>query len=225
MKGYYIMNNDRLKKIKERARNIRTAKRTGINFLKIYQPGDIVYIKEYNKLGKVLEDQLSAIKIDFDGVVKMLDRSQFWGKERDDYLRNHYQTNSNQQLAEALNTDPKLIQWRLKALKLRRLCAWDEKKDRFIKENLHLTNAELAEKLGTTIASIKGRIHRLKSIGYIKQKNRRKFVWTKERDRYLVENIKKPKRVIAEELGTSYGSVKGRIRRLRKNGNLPSTKK
>lgn len=194
---------DRLKLLKKSATKLKQKKREGLDLSKKYKAGEVVFSKGHDLFGRITSVTETRMMIDF-------------GTEKRGFTRRYKEEKkvaapSFGRTAEETETvtDAELDDNRIK---------WDDEKDEFIRDNIDKSNQWLAKELGTTVASVKGRTHRLKSTGFIDSKQRRNFVWTEENDQFLLEHLEESNKWLAEELGTTVGSVKGRIRRLRDRG-------
>ncbi|MBU1628089.1 sigma-70 region 4 domain-containing protein, partial [bacterium] len=102
---------------------------------------------------------------------------------------------------------------------------WTPEKDEFLLKSYSFSNKEIAEKLQTSVASVKGRLRRLRAKGSnIKFKNRC-FTWTKSKDDILIKNYRKSTNELADLLNTSVSLIENRLLELSKQGLIPEDKK
>lgn len=219
------MKSDRILLIKRRAKRLERLKRLGIQMKKKYRENDIVYCKERGKYGRIIRDEDHALFVDFNGYKTIYFRDPGWSDEKEEFLCKNYGLMSNKALSVHLGCSIKVIEKKLNKLKLRRRFTWTPERDEYLIKNIDKPNKILAEELGTTIASVKGRLHRLKVTGRVEQKRWKVFRWTKENDQFLLDNLDKTHAWIAKQFGISVGSVKQRLQKLKKEKILPVTKK
>jgi len=180
----------------------------------------IVYYPDHNQFGRVINDTSDYIAINFDSEVIYFRRNEDWTEDQLKYLRENYKNTTNKALAKHLDFTCEEVEEKLKKENLKRRFQWNKQRDEILVKSQNMTNHELAEKLGTSIASIKGRLRRLRSKGVDIKFRKRSFTWTKTRDEILIKNHKKKSVNIAEMLNTSEDSVRERIRLLINQGFL-----
>lgn len=207
---------DRLKMIKKSAIRLRQKKREGLDLTKNYNLGEVVYSKAQDRFGKITHLDEEFIHVNFGNEEMLFNRFAEEDiapevpkkKSRKSSASSSSEKRQRRVVIREIDNDASRFKW-------------TQERDEFIRENLDKSNQWLAEQLSTTVASVKGRTHRLKENGFIPTDQRRNFVWNDERDAYLLEHIEKPNKWLADQLYTSVGSVKGRIRRLRERGEIP----
>ncbi|OGL43180.1 MAG: hypothetical protein A2161_09025 [Candidatus Schekmanbacteria bacterium RBG_13_48_7] len=219
------MKSDRILLIKRRAKRLERLKRVGIQMKKKYRENDIVYCKERGKYGRIIRDDDYAILVDFDGDKTTYFRDSGWNAEKEEFLSKHFGLMSNKVLSMHLGCSVKVIEKKLSKLRLKRRFTWTDDKDEYLIKNINRPNKLLADELGTTIASVKGRLHRLKINGQVSQKRWLVFRWTEQNDKFLLDNLQKPHAWVAQHFGITIGAVKGRIQKLKKEGVLPQRRK
>jgi hypothetical protein len=207
---------ERLKLLKKSAQKLRQKKREGFDPQREYEIGEILYSKAEDRFGRVVECRRDRFLVDFGTKTSVLRRT----------IKT--EESSQQEAISTTETDDAgaIVVYEYPESELGTVdesgddvrFKWTPEKDCFIRDNLNRSNQWLAEKLQTTVASVKGRTHRLKESGFIDANTCRNFVWEEDQDQFLVAHIHESNRWLAEQLDTTVGSVKGRIRRLRERG-------
>jgi len=219
------MKAQRLTLIKERIARLEKIKKEGLNLSKRYKVREIVYYPEQNQYGRILIDTEEFIAIDFNPEIVYFRRKDDWTNDQLKFLRENYKKMSNKVLSEYLGFTKDEIEERLTKENLKRRFVWTSQKDEILLKSQNLSNKEIANKLGTTVASVKGRLRRLRAKGENIKFRRRCFNWTKSKDEILVKNKDKSLDELAEILNTSLKSVKERFLMLQTQGSIPKKKK
>jgi len=215
------MKEERLTLIKERVAYLEKIKKEGIDFSRRYKVNEIVYCPEQNQFGRVFKDTEDFFAVDFDPEIVYFRRKDGWTEDQLNFLRKNYRKLSGEALSERLGFTQDEIEERLNKENLKRRFVWTGQRDEMLLKLQRLSNKEIAEKLGTTVASVKGRLRRLRAKGVNIKFRRRCFTWTKSKDHILLSNRQKTPEELADMLNTSVSSVKSRIRILQEQSKIP----
>jgi biotin operon repressor len=210
---------DRLNLIKERVEYLEKVKREGIKLKKRYEINELVYSPDHKRYGRILKDTKDFFAIDVNPEIVYIQRHENWSTNQIGFLKKNYRKMSTNELSVHLGLSRKEIESKMSSERLlRKRFDWTSKRDKFLLKSRCLTNKEIAKKLGTTEASVKGRLRRLRAMGK-NIKPRKSFSrWTPDKDKVLLENSGLTHKIIAEKLSTSVSSIKGRLRVLREQG-------
>jgi biotin operon repressor len=215
------MKEQRLALIKERVAYLEKVKKEGLNLSKRYKVSEIIYYPEQNQFGRILKDTKDFFAVDFNPEIVYFRRKNGWTDDQLKFLKENYRKMNNQSLSEYLGFTKEEINQKLKEENLKRVFTWTSKKDEILLKSQNLSNKEIAEKIGTTVASVKGRLRRLRAKGINIRFRRRCFTWTKSKDDILIKNHDKPLNDLANMLNTSLSSIKNRYKILEEQGLIP----
>lgn len=162
-------------------------------------------VKKNKELGKILNRSTSCISSRLMRLNlkrpkdKGIPSSNFWTKEKIEFLKNSYMVKGNIELGKIFNISPYRIHDKLRFLNLRRPKSkgqvlssfWTENKVKFLRDNYMVKgNIELGEILGTTPSSIK---YKLNHLNLKRPKGKGIFLskygfWTKNKIQFLKDN-------------------------------------
>jgi predicted transcriptional regulator len=219
------MTDKRLNLIKERVENLEKIKKEGINLSKRYKLKEIVYYPEQSQYGRIVIDTEEFIAVDFNPQIVYFRRKDEWTEDQLKFLRENYKKLSNQTLSEYIGFMKEKIEEQLSKENLKRRFVWTTEKDDFLLKSKDISNQEIAEKLNTTIASVKGRLRRLRANGINIKFRKRCFTWTKSKDEILIKNQGKTIAELADMLNTSESLIEERFAILKEKTLISKKKK
>jgi biotin operon repressor len=215
------MKTQRLTLIKERMARLEKIKKEGLDLSKRYKIREIVYYPEQNQYGRILIDTEEFIAVDFKPEVVYFRRKDDWTNDQLKFLKENFMKMNTQKMSGYLGFTSGEIEEKAVKENLKKRLVWTSQQDEILLQSQNLSNVEIADKLGTTVASIKGRLRRLRIKGENIKYRRKGFAWTKSKDKILIKNYKKSYNELASMLNTSFRSIKQRFLMLQEQGSIP----
>lgn len=220
------MGKKRIQLIRETVLHFKDVKKNGFDLQRQYEVNELVYDDSLKRFGRIVSNQNDYLTVRFDHQELTYFRNNHWNKTKEKFLEDNYLTMTNKDFARAFHCSEKIVEKKLSRLNLKRNFEWDEEKDGFLLDNLDKSNKWLAEELDTTLSSIKGRIYRLKMKGYLPENQKRMtHKWTEKDDEFLIKNLGKTNKWLADHFNLKVSTIKSRIRKLRLQGKIKVMRK
>jgi len=217
---------NRLQLIRSTVKFLNDIKQRGIDLGTDYSQNDLIYDKSRQTFGRIVVSNKYYFSASFNDELVTYFRKQDWKSGKEQFLIEHYMTLTNKDLAKVLHCSEKIIEKKLSKLNLKRNFEWDNQKDEFLLCNLDKSYQWLADKLNTSVSSIKGRIYRLKAKGSLDPAVKKEtHTWTAEEDRFILANLNKSNQWFADFFQLKLSCIKSRLRKLRENGLISEQRK
>ncbi len=174
------MTKQRLALIKERCTHLEKVKKEGLILSKSYDINQIVFSHEHNQYGRILKITKDLLAVDYNPKIIYYQRNNDWTEKQLLFLKENFRRMSNVELTEHLDKTIKEIDIRMDIENLKRRFVWTKERDEMLLKLQELSNKDIAAKLNTTVASVKGRLRRLKAKGMKIKPRRKKSIVTNE---------------------------------------------